>query len=129
MKRVLMPACVAFKARALVRLADARGPEEHHVLSSLDEGESAELDDLLARSAAREGEVVPFERLDRRQRRQLQEHFPRALIAPLALGTQDPLEELTETRLVLHRLIGECWPVSGDARELKTLAALRDAIL
>lgn len=30
----------------------------------------------------------------------------RALIAPLALGAQNPLEELTETRLVLHR--GQC---------------------
>lgn len=107
MKRVLMLACVPSRPEhSRCESYRRRRSEQDDVLGALDEGESAELNDLLARGAAREGEVVPFERLDRRQRPELQEHLARALIAPLALGAQNPLEELTETRLVLHR--GQC---------------------
>ena len=73
-------------ALAMWVLPTPEGPRNTMFSCALDEGEAAELHDLLARRAACEGKIVALERLDRRQRRELQHRLSGALLAAVALG-------------------------------------------
>jgi hypothetical protein len=77
-----------------VSLAHARGPEEHHVFGTLDEGEVRQFQDLLAGRADGEVEVVLIQRLDRREARDAREHLASSRPARLAFGGQQLLNEV-----------------------------------
>ncbi len=87
-------------------LAHARGPQEHHVLRALDEGEAGQLHDLLARCAGGEIEVVLIKRLDRRKARHPREHLARPSPARFALGDQQLLQEVGKRRALFGGGLG-----------------------
>jgi hypothetical protein len=110
-------------------LADAARAKQHDVLGALDEGEGRELLDLCARRAAREAEVVLLERLDRRQRRELQLRLARALAARVDLRTEQLIEEIGVGLFPGRSGLRACGRLRGLALELQARAQHADAFL
>jgi hypothetical protein len=82
-----------------------RGSEEHEFLGALDEGETRQLHDLLARRAGGEAEDVLIERLDRWETGHACEHLAGPRPARLALGDQEFLDEVSERSVFLGGLL------------------------
>jgi len=115
--------------RRQVALAHAAVPEQHDVLGALDEGEACELLDLRAGRAGGEAEVVLLQRLDRRQRGELQQRCTLPFASCIVLNAERSFEEVGEARLVPGGLLGEMRPVGADALELELRAHQRDAFV
>ena len=82
------------QADGQVRLADARGAEQDHVLGAVDEAELMQALDLLALDARLEGEVELGQGLHRRQPRGAHGGVQAAVVAQHDLGVQQPLDRL-----------------------------------
>jgi hypothetical protein len=113
--------CAVRERDGEVALAHARWAEQHNVLGALDEAQSGELLDLGARCARGEAEVILLERLDRRQRRELEHRLAPALEARVVLGGKHPLEEVREACFLLRGLLRDRRPLrSAHRAELQT---------
>ena len=113
-----------------VGLADAAGPEQHHVLGALDERQVGELLDLRLRGAAGVAPVELLQRLDRRHRGELASTSwrCRSSRATISLASSS-LQEVGEARFVARGVLRERRPFGGQARELELLAQRGDALV
>ena len=76
------------EAQSQVRLSDARGPQEDHVLLALDKAELVQALELLALDRGLEGEVEVAEYLHRRQSAGAHGGLEPAVVAQIDLGSE-----------------------------------------
>lgn len=77
-----------------MRLAHARGADEHHILTSLDKAQSGQLLNLAALHALGKLIVEVVQRLDRGEAGQAGEHDLLSHVASRGLHPEEPLEEI-----------------------------------
>jgi hypothetical protein len=88
-----------------MRLADPRLPEQDHVVSALDEGESGELAHDAPIDARLEVEIELIEGLDPGEARQLESCFDASELPPAPLGLERLAEEAPQIELLLRSLL------------------------
>jgi hypothetical protein len=110
-------------------LPTPRGSEEDHVLGTLDEGETPQLHDLLARCAGSAVEVVLIERLDRGEAGHSRKHLARPRPTRLALGDQQLLQEVGERGALLGRGLRQRRILRRDPAEPQLVAQINQAFV